>query len=278
MPNRIIKESICVSDQIDELGWFGEVFFYRLLVNCDDYGCMDARPKILKAKLFPLKDVSQNEIVDTIINLVRNGLIRTYEVDGKPYLQVSKWAEHQRVRNSIRKYPTPDQSDVCDSSPQVAASCGELPQDDAERGKNPQDAESCGSRVRPRAGAESESESNPNPNPNPTRVRAREDDDDDLRKIQSEQNRVLDAAEDAGFKKSNSARAKLIDLYAVHGLEKVLAGIDSCVKHGAPNLAYLEACMRDPPKKSQGYEQRDYSGETDEAFNRMVERITKERA
>ena len=35
MGNRIIKESVCVSEQIDELDWFEEVFFYRLLVNAD---------------------------------------------------------------------------------------------------------------------------------------------------------------------------------------------------------------------------------------------------
>ena len=76
----------------------------------------------------------------------------------------------------------------------------------------------------------------------------------------------------------------MIDLYTVYGIEKMLAGIDSCVKHGAVNLAYLEACMKDTPKKqkselpAQGYEQRDYSGETDAAFNRMIERIVKERA
>jgi len=55
MPNRIIKESICTSNNLDSLLPEEEVFFYRLLVNCDDYGLMDARLSILRAKLFPLK-------------------------------------------------------------------------------------------------------------------------------------------------------------------------------------------------------------------------------
>ena len=42
MPNRIIKESICTSCEIDSLTPEQEVFFYRLIVNCDDYGRMDA--------------------------------------------------------------------------------------------------------------------------------------------------------------------------------------------------------------------------------------------
>ena len=102
-----------------------------------------------------------------------------------------------------------------------------------------------------------------------------EEDDDNARAIQADHNRVLNAAEDAGFQRSNSVRAKLIDLYAVHGLEKVLAGIDSCVQHGATNLAYLEACMKDQPKpkaaNGRGYDQRDYSAEQEAALQRMME-------
>jgi 5-methylcytosine-specific restriction endonuclease McrA len=85
--------------------------------------------------------------------------------------------------------------------------------------------------------------------------------------IQSDHNRVMDAAEDAGFVMSNSVRAALIRLYAENGLQKVLDGIASCVKHGAPNLAYLEGCMNDKPKPkkekpkviAQDFEQRDYT-------------------
>lgn len=43
MPNRIIKEGICANEQIDRLTAFEETFFYRLIVNVDDYGLMDGR-------------------------------------------------------------------------------------------------------------------------------------------------------------------------------------------------------------------------------------------
>ena len=43
MPNRIIKESICRSEEIDSLSWFEEVLFYRLIVTCDDFGRYDGR-------------------------------------------------------------------------------------------------------------------------------------------------------------------------------------------------------------------------------------------
>jgi hypothetical protein len=102
-------------------------------------------------------------------------------------------------------------------------------------------------------------------------------DDDNAAGIQAEQNRVLDAAEDAGFQRTNSVRARLIDLFSVHGSEKMLNAIQSCVTHGATNLAYLEAVLRGEPKKvpaqvpAQEYHQRDYSSAQDEAFERMIQ-------
>ena len=69
--NRIIKESICASDTIDQLTYFEEVFFYRLIVNCDDYGRFDARLPILKARLFPLKSVTEKKFLTLYISYRR---------------------------------------------------------------------------------------------------------------------------------------------------------------------------------------------------------------
>lgn len=105
-------------------------------------------------------------------------------------------------------------------------------------------------------------------------------DDADAREIQHDHDRILDAAGDAGFVMGNSVRAALIRLYSEHGLQKVLDGIASCVKHGAPNLAYLEACMKDKPKPSggkvlnaQNFQQRDYSSVDDELKQKLAEEM-----
>lgn len=96
--------------------------------------------------------------------------------------------------------------------------------------------------------------------------------DDDADEIQNDHNKILDAAQDAGFKSSPAERAGLLNLYAAHGLEKMLNGIGECVKHSAPNLAYLEAVLKGTGKKAaNGYEQRDYTGEQEEAMKRMME-------
>jgi len=102
--------------------------------------------------------------------------------------------------------------------------------------------------------------------------------DADAHEIQTEQNRVLDAAEDAGFKMTNDVRAALIALYADSGLVKVLDGLKSCSEHGVANLAYLRACMKGEPKKSkpkvvaQDFPQRDYS----DVDSKMMDSLAKE--
>lgn len=105
MPNRIIKESICRSEEIDSLSWFEEVLFYRLIVTCDDFGRYDGRTKIIKGSCFPLKDIAEKDINKAIGKLVSVGLVQAYEVQGRPYLQLITWADHQRIRNQKSKYP-----------------------------------------------------------------------------------------------------------------------------------------------------------------------------
>ena len=109
MPNRIIKETIRTSDTIDRLTFFEENFFYRLITACDDYGRYDARLKILKTSLYPLKDdITLYHIECCLFNLAQSGLIQIYASGDKVYLCLTSWREHQRVRNYKEKYPNPD--------------------------------------------------------------------------------------------------------------------------------------------------------------------------
>lgn len=109
MPNRILKESICTSDSVDSLSWFEEVLFYRLIVNCDDYGRFDGRLAIIKNRLFPLKESLTAKAISKAVNtLVTAGLVVLYEFEGKPYLYLPTWNDHQNVRAKRSKYPSPE--------------------------------------------------------------------------------------------------------------------------------------------------------------------------
>ena len=108
MPNRLLRESICRSESIDALSWFEEVLFYRLIVNCDDYGRFDGRPAIIKGSLFPLKDVAIKDIEKALSKLVALDMVVAYEAQGKPVLQLLTWDKYQTKRAMKSKYPAFD--------------------------------------------------------------------------------------------------------------------------------------------------------------------------
>jgi hypothetical protein len=119
MPNRILKESICASESIDPLSAEAEIFFYRLIVNADDYGRFDARPAIIKARCFPLKDpdVYNASLIQSLVDeLCAQNLIHLYSADGKKYIQIVTWTEHQQIRAKRSKYPDPSQLPLSDNN------------------------------------------------------------------------------------------------------------------------------------------------------------------
>lgn len=111
MPDRMIRESICTSDTLNELSDFEERFWHRLIVNCDDFGRFYANPSILRGKLFPLADgKTKKDMSDALNKLASVGLVELYTVDGKPFLHVVKWSKYQRTRAKTSKFPPPDSS------------------------------------------------------------------------------------------------------------------------------------------------------------------------
>lgn len=151
MPNRILKESIRESETIDSLSWFEEVLFYRLIVSCDDYGRYDARPAIVKNKLFPLKENLTIKNVSNALNaLARVGLVTLYEFEGKPFLFLPTWEEHQTIRAKRSKYPDPA---TCKHMQADASTCKQMQADVPV--------------------IQSNTKSNPNPNTNTEKARSR---------------------------------------------------------------------------------------------------------
>lgn len=110
MPNRILKESICTSEDINALSAFEETVFYRLIVSCDDFGRFDGRAAVIRGRLFPLKSVTDKQIEDAIHRLGTVGMVKRYEVAGKPYIQLTAWDQHQRIRARNSKFPAPDET------------------------------------------------------------------------------------------------------------------------------------------------------------------------
>jgi len=106
MPTRYLRPGIRDSERLDSLQPLAEVLFYRLLVTVDDFGRFDARPAMVKAACFPVRDsVTAADCARLLADLQRNGLLVIFEVEGKPYLQLLRWENVPRAKAS--KYPQP---------------------------------------------------------------------------------------------------------------------------------------------------------------------------
>ena len=133
MPNRIIKESLCDSEKIAALSDFEFRLWVGLITQADDAGRGDARPAIIKGRVFPFRErLSIKDIDAALQELAAKGCVSLYTVDGRPYFLFPGWVKHQRIRDCKPKFPEPPENTVLQQSAasrgnlrQVAAICGE---------------------------------------------------------------------------------------------------------------------------------------------------------
>jgi len=117
MANRILRDWT-QSETVDLLTDGAERFFVRLIMKADDFGCYYANPKLLKAALFPLKDFSFDQVDKWKKECVKAGLVKSYTVYGKEYLQIKDFG--QRLRSMTSKFPQPDSDPrTIDSDPRL---------------------------------------------------------------------------------------------------------------------------------------------------------------
>ena len=141
MPNRIIKESICTSENIAALSMGAEVLFYHLIVKADDYGVYFGNEQIIRSTCYPLKtdEIKLKQVTAWVNELVSAGLVNAYIAeDGKKYIQFAKWAKHQQIRAKRSKYPTMD-----DSCQQLIADDCKCPRNPIQSNPNPIQSESA---------------------------------------------------------------------------------------------------------------------------------------
>ena len=122
MGNRILKDTIRINRRIDALSYFEEVVFYRLITAADDFGVYSANPVMLARTLFPLREsVDGKMMAEALKHLEDVGLVRCYSVkDEGDWLQIVSWGKHQRLRNSRRVYPGPEEEDCARKEEQPA--------------------------------------------------------------------------------------------------------------------------------------------------------------
>ncbi len=105
---RSIKPDFFISDTVSALPLRARLTWIGLWTHCDDHGRCRDNVKLVKAAVWPLDDVSLRDVASDLTDLERAGVIFRYEVEGKSYIQVTNWAEHQKVdRPSKSTIPPP---------------------------------------------------------------------------------------------------------------------------------------------------------------------------
>ena len=93
--------NLCI---FDRLLWIG------LISACaDDQGRMIDNPGLIRSKIFPVDDISIDDINNGINRFVENGRIVRYIANNKKAIQLTNWWKHQNPRWATRSLlPTPN--------------------------------------------------------------------------------------------------------------------------------------------------------------------------
>lgn len=104
---RSIKPEFWVSEQIAECSTNARLTFIGLWNFADDNGVHPAKPKTLKAELYPMDDVTSGQVSEWVDELIRVGLLAEFESAGARYWHITGWSRHQKIDRPSLKYPAP---------------------------------------------------------------------------------------------------------------------------------------------------------------------------
>ena len=127
MPNRIIKEDIRTSKDVNNLNDFQFRVWAYLITYVDDYGRGSADPELLKGLVFPRrKGITEKQIGEALSVLASSGMVTLYSVGGEPFFYFPTWEKHQTVRAKKSKFPAPQASEQVQA---IASNCKQMQAD-----------------------------------------------------------------------------------------------------------------------------------------------------
>lgn len=125
MTNRVIKDSIWTSPTLAALSDFSQDQFPRWLLLADDWGCFEARSRVIKGLAYPLRDSVTPEIIEYVKNeLYQAGLLFIWKVGDREWGYFVSWDSHNQFCNKTnvdeqgknqkhrRKTPEPPENEL----------------------------------------------------------------------------------------------------------------------------------------------------------------------
>lgn len=104
MPRRMITPEIWYNEKFTSQTDTGRLLFIGIFSNADDDGRLKASAKYLKAHIFPYDEDKKLDLIQQLRDeLNKSGLINVYSTNGKEYLELPGWREHQLIRKDRYK-------------------------------------------------------------------------------------------------------------------------------------------------------------------------------
>lgn len=106
---RTIKPEFFTSLTVAGLPLAARLTFIGLWTHADDEGLCVDDTRLIRAAIWPLDDRLLSDIADDLKTLADADLIIRYEIDGRSYLAIRGWHEHQRInRPTVSRLPRPE--------------------------------------------------------------------------------------------------------------------------------------------------------------------------
>lgn len=106
---RSLKPELCLDERLADCDIPARLAFVLMQPHCDDGGVHQARPRMMKAEVFPHDDTITAAHVNAWVGqLIRAGLITEYEVGGERYWCIRDWANLQKVEKPNPRFPRPE--------------------------------------------------------------------------------------------------------------------------------------------------------------------------
>ena len=120
MAERLFR-SCLTSRRVNGISLQAEVCFYRMIQAADDYGTLPADAYLLKATLFPIRNIRTADIARWFAECEAAGLIASYDgADGHRYASIRNF--DQRLAFKKRRYPAPPYELFADEENEEATS------------------------------------------------------------------------------------------------------------------------------------------------------------
>lgn len=137
---RFLSRDVSTSERLANLSSdFARLLWTWGVAHADRDGRLPGNPRVLRAVVCPLLDVSTSQIAEAIKDLVKCRLVKTYDTaDGTTAIQIAKFRAHQQgirySREAPSKYgPGPDRNNSGPTPPEVKLSKVNLSKDQVKR-------------------------------------------------------------------------------------------------------------------------------------------------